>query len=195
MTGPVTAIESSSVIAGVVVVRLKSFGDDRGRFVESWRREWVPHSREMVQANRSDKLAGSLVGLHFHLFQADYWYVVSGRARAGLYDLRTGSPTEGASLTVEMGEGAEVGLYIPPGVGHGFAARSDVTMTYLVDQCYNPADELGVAFDDPALGIDWGVADPVVSERDRTNPRLADVEQAVRPRYRGDREPASVRSR
>lgn len=186
-------LEQSEAIAGVVVVRPKSFGDDRGRFIESWRREWVPGGREMVQANRSDKVAGSLVGLHFHLFQADYWYVVSGRARAGLHDLRRGSPTEGAALTVEMGDGAEVGLYIPPGVGHGFAAHTDLTMTYLVDQCYNPDDELGVAFDDPALGIDWGLDDPVVSERDRSNPRRTDIPERKRPRYLGDRDLAGWR--
>lgn len=186
-----TAVEPSPVIAGVVVVRPRSFGDDRGRFVESWRREWVPGSREMVQANRSDKRVGSLVGLHFHLFQADYWYVVRGTARAALHDLRSGSPTEGASLTVDMGDADEIGLYIPPGVGHGFSALTDLTMTYLVDQCYNPDDELGVAFDDPALGLDWGVTDPYVSARDRKNPLRADIPDSVRPSYRGERERAA----
>jgi dTDP-4-dehydrorhamnose 3,5-epimerase len=61
-------------------------------------------------------------------------------------------------------------VYIPPGVAHGFAALSDVTITYLVDGYYNPADELGVAWDDPAVAADWGVSAPVLSDRDRSNP-------------------------
>ena len=74
-------------------------------------------------------------------------------------------------------------MFIPPGVGHGFAALTDLTLTYLVDSYYNPADELGVAWDDPELGVDWGLADPVVSARDRANPRLREVPDHLRPRY------------
>jgi dTDP-4-dehydrorhamnose 3,5-epimerase len=66
-------------------------------------------------------------------------------------------------------------------VAHGFAALTDMTMTYLVDGYYNPADELGVAWDDPAIAADWGVTDPVLSERDRTNPRRADLDPGRRP--------------
>ena len=73
------------------------------------------------------------------------------------------------------------GVYIPPGVAHGFASLTDVVMTYLVDGYYNPADELGVAWNDPALGADWGVTDPIVSERDRTNPLRADLPEGRRP--------------
>lgn len=178
-------IELSRVVDGVVVVRPRAFPDLRGRFVETWRREWVPGGREMVQSNRSDKLAGSLVGLHYHLHQADYWYVVAGTARVALHDLRQGSPTEGVSLGLDLGDANECGLYIPPGVGHGFAALTDVTMTYLVDATYDPADELGVAWDDPDMALDWGVAEPVVSERDRSNPRKAALDPARRPRYLG----------
>jgi dTDP-4-dehydrorhamnose 3,5-epimerase len=173
-------IEHSDVIAGVVIVRPDSHGDARGRFVETYRREWFgPDAKEMVQANRSDKEVGALVGLHFHLHQADYWYVVSGHARVVLHDLRQGSPTEGATLTLDLGGvgdvGDELGVYVPPGVGHGFAALTDVTLTYLVDGYYNPDDELGIAWDDPAVGADWGVAEPVVSERDRANPARSQV--------------------
>jgi dTDP-4-dehydrorhamnose 3,5-epimerase len=66
-------------------------------------------------------------------------------------------------------------------VAHGFAARSALTITYLVDGYYNPADELGVAWDDPEIGADWGVAEPILSERDRTNPRRADLPAGRRP--------------
>src|SRR5438874_853822 len=126
-------VTESDAIAGVVIVEPDSHGDERGRFVESYRRSWFPHGREMVQGNRSDKQAGALVGLHFHLHQADYWYVPRGRALVVLHDLREGSPTEGATLTLEMGEGHEVGVCIPPGVAHGLAALTAPTTTYLVD--------------------------------------------------------------
>ena len=174
-------IERSETIIGVVIVRPLSHGDERGRFTETYRRSWFPEGREMVQGNRSDKAAGSLVGLHYHLHQADYWFVVRGVARVVLHDLREGSPTEGATMTLDIGDGNECGIYIPPGVGHGFAALTDVTMTYLVDQYYSPDDELGVAWDDPDVGADWGVDDPVLSTRDRTNPRRADLPPGLRP--------------
>ncbi len=174
-------IERSETIFGVVVVHPLSHGDERGRFTETYRRSWFPDGREMVQGNRSDKAAGSLVGLHYHLHQADYWFVVRGVARVVLHDLREGSPTDGNTLTLDIGDGNECGVYIPPGVGHGFAALTDLTMTYLVDQYYSPDDELGVAWDDPDVGAEWGVADPILSDRDRSNPRRADLPPGQRP--------------
>lgn len=173
---------SNTEIEGVIVVRPTGHGDDRGRFAEIYRASWFPGGREMVQGNRSDKVAGSLVGLHYHLHQADYWYVPRGAIRVVLHDLRDGSATRGVTMAFDMGEGDgnELGVYIPPGVAHGFAALTDATVTYLVDQYYNPDDELGVAWDDPDIGADWGVADPVLSKRDQTNPRRADL-PAIRP--------------
>jgi dTDP-4-dehydrorhamnose 3,5-epimerase len=98
-----------------------------------------------------------------------------------LHDLREGSPTDGATLVLEIGEHDHRGVFIPPGVGHGFAAVTDMTLTYLVDAYYNPADELGVAWDDPDVGADWGLTDPVLSKRDQTNPRRADLAPEQRP--------------
>ena len=66
-------------------------------------------------------------------------------------------------------------------MAHGFASLSDMTITYLVDGYYNAADELGLAWDDPAVGADWGVADPVLSERDRSNPRRDAIPAHQRP--------------
>ncbi len=165
----------------MLIVRPLTYGDDRGRFTETYRRSWFPEGREMVQGNRSDKVMGSVVGLHYHLRQADYWYVLAGLARVVLHDLRQGSPTDGATVTLDIGDGNECGVYIPPGVAHGFAALTDLTVTYLVDQYYSPDDELGVAWDDPDIGADWGVADPILSPRDQTNPRRADLPPGLRP--------------
>jgi dTDP-4-dehydrorhamnose 3,5-epimerase len=158
-------------IDGLVVVTPELHGDERGVFVETYRRSWFPYGREMIQGNRSDKQAGAVVGLHFHLHQADYWYVPQGRARVVLHDLRLGSPTEGATVELEIGHHDHRGVFIPPGLAHGFAAMTDLTMTYLVDQYYNAADELGVAWDDPDIHADWALTgDPVLSARDRSNP-------------------------
>jgi dTDP-4-dehydrorhamnose 3,5-epimerase len=176
-------IEMSECIADVVVVTPTVHGDRRGRFVETYRRSWFPQGREMVQANRSDKAAGAVVGLHYHFHQADYWYVTAGQARMMLVDLRIGSPTNGAALSLDLGGDEERGVFVPPGVAHGFASLSDLTLTYLVDSYYNSADEHGVAFDDPALGLDWGVAEPIVSDRDRSNPRRAEIPDHLVPRY------------
>ncbi len=75
-------------------------------------------------------------------------------------------------------------MYIPPGVAHGFASLTDLTLTYLVDGYYNPADELGVAWDDPLIDADWGVVDPVLSCRDGANPARADIETRWQPHAR-----------
>ena len=170
----------SDRIDGVVLVTPEVHGDDRGYFVESYRRSWFPAGREMIQSNRVARGHGALVGLHYHLHQADYWYVISGHARVVLHDLRAGSPTDGTTLCLDVGEvdGAphnHLGVYIPPGVAHGFSALSELTLTYLVDGYYNPADELGVAWDDPEVAAEWGLTDPVLSARDQANPRRADL--------------------
>jgi dTDP-4-dehydrorhamnose 3,5-epimerase len=135
----------------------------------------------MVQGNRSDKAAGAVVGLHYHLHQADYWLCPRGTARVVLHDLRVGSPTEGATHTLEISEANCRGVFIPPGVAHGFASLTDLTITYLVDSYYNPDDELGVAWDDSDIGADWGVTDPLLSTRDQNNPRRKAIPEDRRP--------------
>jgi dTDP-4-dehydrorhamnose 3,5-epimerase len=181
-----TTIDESTVIEGVRVVTPDVHGDERGCFVETYRRQWFPEGREMIQGNRADRTAGCIVGLHYHLHQADFWYVPFGTARVVLHDLRDGSPTDRATLVLDLGarpDGSHDhrGVYIPPGVAHGFASLSDMTITYLVDGYYNPDDELGVAWDDPAVAADWGVTDPVLSARDRANPLRADLPADRRP--------------
>ena len=179
-------ITASEIIDGVFVVTPDVYGDDRGYFVETYRRQWFPGGREMVQGNRGNRIAGCIVGLHYHLHQADYWYVPFGHARVVLHDLRQGSPTDGATQMIDLGEvgggdNRHQGVYIPPGVAHGFASLTDMAITYLVDGYYNPADELGVAWDDPEIGADWGLTDPILSARDQSNPRRADIEPMWQP--------------
>jgi len=183
-----TEVTESDVIAGVYVVQPMSHGDERGIFIETYRREWFPQGREMVQGNRGNRQAGAIVGLHYHLHQADYWYVPVGAARVVLHDLRQGSPTDAHTMTIELGQRDDGtfdhrGVFIPPGVAHGFAALTDLVITYLVDGYYNPQDELGVAWDDPEIAADLGVAEPTLSARDRQNPRRADLPVDRRPHW------------
>ena len=174
----------SKLIDGVYIITPQVFDDDRGFFVETYRREWIPKSsREMLQANRGDRQAGCVVGLHYHLHQADYWYVPFGTVRVVLHDLRVGSPTEGGTIETNLDGTDHRGLFIPPGVAHGFASLTDATITYLVDSYYNSADELGVAWDDPEVNAEWGVANPVLSKRDANNPLLKNIENHLRPSY------------
>ncbi len=98
-----------------------------------------------------------------------------------LHDLRRSSPTEGATLHLDLDGDDGRQVYIPPGVAHGFAARSALVLTYLVDRTYDPDDELSLAWDDPDVGADWGVDDPILSDRDRAAPRRTDLAPRDRP--------------
>ena len=82
-----------------------------------------------------------------------------------------------------LGDGNSRLVRIPPGVAHGFAALTDMVITYLVDGYYNPADELGVAWDDPDIDANWGVEDPVLSERDLANPRRKQIQPMWQPGF------------
>ena len=177
-------VESSEAIEGVYIVTPDVYSDDRGFFVETYRREWIPQgSREMVQANRGDRQQGCVVGLHYHLHQADYWYDPFGTVRVVLHDLREGSTTESGTEQLDLSGTEHRGIYIPPGVAHGFASLTDATITYLVDSYYNPADELGLIWNDPEVDADWGLSDPILSERDQSNPTKRNIPDALRPRH------------
>jgi dTDP-4-dehydrorhamnose 3,5-epimerase len=177
-------IRESTLIKDVQIVELKPFVDERGRFIETFRKAWFPQrSWRIIQTNRSDSKAGVLRGLHYHFYQVDYWYVVAGKIRAGLFDMRPDSPTCGAVQTLDMGEDSQIGLFIPIGVAHGFVALTDATLTYVVDNYYDRQDEHGVAWNDPDIAMPWGVETPLISPRDGANPFLKDISpQKIPPR-------------
>ena len=176
-------IQESPFIRGVFTVDLEVHEDERGRFAEVFRKEWFPQrSWEKVQWSRSESRAGVLRGLHYHRNQVDYWHCASGRMRVGLFDLRPSSPSRGESQIVELEPERLCGLFIPPGVAHGFYAKTDLILFYLVDNYYDSRDEFGVAWNDPALGLDWQLDKaPILSARDRRNPALADIPLARLP--------------
>ena len=163
-------------IADVQVVELRPWKDDRGEFVELFRKEWFPQRGwERMQSNRSISRAGVLRGLHYHKKQVDYWFVMAGRLRVGLADLRPDSETYLQSATLDLSGDDPRGLFIPVGVAHGFVALTDVTLTYVVDNYYDGGDEFGVAWNDPQLAIEWRVEAPIISDRDAANPTLGEI--------------------
>lgn len=179
-TTPANPLEQ---ITGVYTMPIRAFEDERGRFMETFRAEWFPWiTWERLQNNRSESKAGVLRGLHYHFKQIDYWYVPKGTIRVGLADLRPSSPTYMATATVEMGDSNNIGLFIPIGVAHGFVALADCTLMYLVNNYYDGGkDELGVAWNDPDINLDWGVTDPQLSPRDAQNKFLKDLPADILP--------------
>lgn len=172
-----THIVESPLIQGVFTVQLTAFGDSRGRFTETFRKEWFPQrSWDNLQMNCSESAGGVLRGLHYHFKQVDYWCIISGRIRAALFDMRPNSPTFKAVQTIDMDGEQRSGLFIPIGVAHGFSALSErIVLTYVVDNYYDSSDEFGVAWNDPELGIDWGLSNPIVSGRDAANLLYKDI--------------------
>lgn len=182
-------IKESEDIKDVITVNLDAHGDNRGLFIETYRREWFPLGREMIQGNRANRSAGSLVGLHYHLHQADYWYIPFGGCRVVLHDIRDGSPTYRNTLSIDVGQTQvhqdfrHIGIFIPPGVAHGFVALTDMTITYMVDNYYNANDELGILWSDPEIKTDWVYENPNLSTRDMNNPLIKEIPERLRPIY------------
>lgn len=167
-------------IAGVRLQSFKTHEDDRGAFTEVYRREW-PTGLEPVQWNLVRSEARVLRGVHVHLRHSDYLTLASGRAVVGLRDLRPGSPTEGEAGLVEMTGDRMEGLTIPVGVAHGFLFLEPSTHVYAVSHYWDPADELGCHWADPALQLDWPIASPRLSPRDRSLGPLSDLLEQIPP--------------
>jgi dTDP-4-dehydrorhamnose 3,5-epimerase len=156
-------------IPEAVLGELTAYEDPRGFFVEIFRQDFL--GARFVQANHSHSKAGVLRGLHHHRRQADAWYVISGEAQAVLADLRT--PTNSPAVaSIDLSASRPRVIYIPPGVAHGFLALTDVDLIYWVTHYFDASDEFGVAWDDPTLNVPWRIDDPILSDRDRNNPRL-----------------------
>ncbi len=168
-------------LPGVKLIRPKSFADERGFFRETYRK---PLHRQMgidcdfVQDNHSYSCRGTLRGMHFQRSpgQSKLVSVVRGRVFDVVVDVRRGSPTygkwEGVYLDGERGEQ----LFIPVGYAHGFCVVSeDAHLWYKVSSVYDAKEEMGFCFNDPDVGIVWPLENPVLSERDRTCPRLSEV--------------------
>ena len=181
-------------LPGVRFGKVTRHADERGAFRELWRASLFGALRpdetgsspgvepRFVQANLSSSAAGVLRGLHYHRRQLDYWVVASGRAFVALVDVRPLTTGNGPRAVVETRElGPDEWVVIPAGVAHGFLALEPLDVLYLVTNEYDGSDELGFAWDDPAVGVPWPRLTitpdgrPILSERDRSNPPLAEL--------------------
>jgi dTDP-4-dehydrorhamnose 3,5-epimerase len=169
-----------SALPGVRYGTVARHGDSRGAFRELWRAGSFPDVT-FVQANLSTSSAGVVRGLHLHRHQDDLWVVGEGRAFVALVDVRPALDADGQPVVETRELDADSWIYIPTGVAHGFLAIEPLQLIYLVTNEYDGSDELGFAWDDPAVGVPWpavgATADgrPITSDRDAANPPLAEL--------------------
>ncbi|MBR0313820.1 MAG: dTDP-4-dehydrorhamnose 3,5-epimerase [Bacteroidales bacterium] len=170
-------------IEGVLILKPHIFGDARGYFYESYNKKLLsdlaPEIPEFVQDNQSYSTYGVVRGLHFQkapYAQAKLVRVVSGKVLDVAVDLRAGSPTFGKHVSVELSGENHLQFFIPEGFAHGFSVLShEVVFQYKCSRFYNKESEGGIIFNDPALGIDWGIPqkDMILSPKDKVHPTFA----------------------
>ena len=176
-------------LPGVVIFQPDAFGDPRGFFMETFHREKyraLGLDREFVQDNFSHSCARTLRGLHYqwHQPQAKLVTVLHGAVFDVAVDIRRGSPTFGRWIGLTLSRENHKQLFIPEGFAHGFCVLSErVDFIYKCTAFYDPSDERGLLWNDPAVGIDWPISEPLLSARDVRLPLLADVPESELPIY------------
>lgn len=174
----------ASAIDGVRYGAVERHVDERGAFREVWRASVTTGpAAPYVQANLSTSAAGVLRGLHVHRRQDDHWLVAAGRALVALVDVRPMLTDTAARPRVETRElRADEWVDIPAGVAHGFLALEAFELLYLVTNEYDGSDEHGFAWDDPTAAVPWPseARAPILSARDRANPSLLELVEALR---------------
>ena len=176
-----------TALPGVLLLEPKVFGDSRGFFLESWNKQTFLDAGldiEFVQDNHSRSGKGVLRGIHYQLNQPQgkLVRVVSGAVFDVAVDLRKSSPHFGRWVGYELSAENHRMMWVPPGFGHGFVVLSEqADFLYKTTALYAPQWDRGVRWDDPAIGIDWplaqaGIAEPLLSAKDQVQPLLADAE-------------------
>lgn len=178
-------------IDGAVVLTPKVFGDNRGWFMESYSKRTLEEAGifdEFIQDNRSFSAEkGTLRGLHCQtepMAQAKLLTCLKGEILDVAVDIREGSPTYMKWVSVKLSEENKKMFYIPAGCLHGFVTLTDnVEVMYKVNNFYSPENDRSVRFDDPTLGVEWGVTNPILSQKDLNAPLLKDSD--VKFTYKG----------
>ena len=178
-------------LQGPVFLAPSVHGDDRGFFLESYRRTAMAQlgvDDEFVQDNHSRSRRGIVRGMHYQPGQAKLVRCVRGSIVDVIVDIRVGSPQFGQWEAFELDDSAHRQLYVPDGFAHGFCVLSELAdVTYKISSYYDSAAESGFSYADPEVGIDWPDADELTgSERDRNAPSLAQREPELPFRYDGD---------
>jgi dTDP-4-dehydrorhamnose 3,5-epimerase len=180
----ITVTESG--LPGVLIVDVPAFGDERGFFMETYRRDEYAAAGiadTFVQDNHSRSAKGVLRGIHFQVpAQAKLVRCTAGALLDVAVDLRAGSPAFGRWVAVELSAANRRQLYVPAGFGHAFLALAEGTeLQYRCSEYYAPEGEGAIRWDDPDLGIAWPIAEPVVSARDGAAQSFRDY--AARPLF------------
>jgi dTDP-4-dehydrorhamnose 3,5-epimerase len=185
---PVERSETS--LPGVCELKPRVFRDTRGFFMETYHRARFAElgiSDAFVQDNHSQSTQGTLRGLHFQPTrpQAKLCRVIEGEVLDVAVDIRLGSPHFGKWTSLILSATKQNQIYIPRGFAHGFLALTDrIQFLYKCSDFYDPVDERGIAWNDPDLGIEWNIAEPLVSAKDSSLPTLADLPAEFLPVYR-----------
>ncbi|MFC4778548.1 dTDP-4-dehydrorhamnose 3,5-epimerase [Paenibacillus sp. GCM10023252] len=171
-------------LLGVKLLEPKVFSDHRGFFMESYN-EHTAHANQIMYAYQQDNHslsveAGVIRGLHYQLnpkAQTKLVRVTAGAIYDVVVDIRSGSPTFGQWQGFILSSANKRQLLVPRGFAHGFCTIVNHTeVQYKVDELYSPQHDRGIAWNDPALSIDWPTSDPIVSDKDNKHPLLADAE-------------------
>ncbi|MGA2819772.1 MAG: dTDP-4-dehydrorhamnose 3,5-epimerase [Anaerolineales bacterium] len=170
-------------IPGVVLIQAKPFEDERGFFLESYKRsDYIARGIpwDFVQDNSSHSVRGVLRGLHYQLepkAQGKLVSVIRGEVYDVAVDLRKGSPTYGHWLGARLSAGDHTLLWVPVGFAHGFLVLSEeADVVYKVTEEYAPEAERGIAWNDPTLAIPWPIVPPLLSPKDARLPTLGEAE-------------------
>jgi len=178
-------------LPGVLLIEPKVFGDQRGFFLETFHSERYAEAGmtlPFVQDNHSRSRSGVLRGLHFQIHhpQGKLVQVMRGEVFDVAVDIRPGSPFFGKWYATVLSAENHRQLYVPPGFAHGFCVLSEFAdFTYKCTDYYHPEDEGGVSWQDPAIGIDWPIADPILSDKDKKNPLLHEIPADGLPVFEG----------
>jgi len=174
-----------TLLAGCYIVQPQAVEDARGRFIKVFHAETfaaIGLPTEFPEVFYSVSQRNVVRGLHFQTPPAEQGKLVhctAGRILDAVIDLRVGSPTQGRHILLELDAETAHLLYIPPGIAHGFRTLSDsATVVYHATHAHVPACDHGILWN--SAGIDWGITDPLLSERDRLHPRFADFASPFR---------------
>jgi dTDP-4-dehydrorhamnose 3,5-epimerase len=177
-------------LPGVCLIEPSVFEDERGFFLESYHQmkyEALGIKDRFVQDNHSRSIANTLRGLHYQIEgpQAKLCRVVRGEVLDVVVDIRRGSPHFGKWESCVLSADNKRQMYVPPGFAHGYLVLSETAeFLYKCSDFYRPEFERGVAWNDPHIGIGWGIEAPTLSAKDRANPALADIALAELPVYK-----------
>ncbi|OOZ40910.1 dTDP-4-dehydrorhamnose 3,5-epimerase [Solemya pervernicosa gill symbiont] len=178
-----------TALPGAVIIEPKVFGDQRGFFMETWQSSRYADANigdRFVQDNLSRSSHGVLRGLHYQqpYAQGKLVQVLEGEVFDVAVDIRVGSPSFGQWVGVMLTGENRRQFYVPEGFAHGFCVSSESALfCYKCTELYHPETEQSIRWDDPAIGIEWPLEQPLLSQKDRDAPVLAELDQALLPQF------------